>query len=207
MKSLADEKFDPKLLLKEVNELVAHLASKDKFNERDDIAPFFYARKQLILACAWISGIYPTRCATELDLWDFAADVVAGTSDGAQYVLVELEDAKKGSLFVPGKKFKIDYGYRAAHGITQVADCFEQIHQRQNTKAVEERFDQWSINFRGMVLVGLDRHIDKGDLKKCKERLSALSANLLILGKPVNILTYDDFCATLLKRLNLEHGL
>jgi hypothetical protein len=207
LKNLIAEKFDPALLLSETKELLAFLASKTEFSERDDIAPFFYARKQLMPACAWLCGICPTRYASELDLWDYRADVAAGDSDTSQYVLVELEDAKPNSLFAPGKKFKIDYGYRAAHGITQIADWFEQINRRQNTKVLEERFDKWAIEFRGLVLVGIDRHIDVADLKMCKERLSSLSASLSIFGKPVQILTYDDFCAMLLKRLAVEHDL
>lgn len=129
-------------------------------------------------------------------------------------IIAELGDTSGALLLLtsirappPNKKFKIDYGYRAAHGITQIADWFEQVSNRQNSKMLEERFDSWSIRFRGLMLVGLDRHIAAADLRMCKERLSALSANLLIHGQPVQIMTYDDFCAALLRRLKIEHDL
>jgi hypothetical protein len=92
--------FDPNLCRREIGDLKALLASKANLDERKEIQPFFKARKQLsafLGASAFRIG--PAKRLEFPFMGGFAADLVVGNAATRTYCIVELEDAKRNSIF------------------------------------------------------------------------------------------------------------
>lgn len=100
---ILNERYNSNQLKKAVQAFEDLLNSKIELEEKNDIQPFFAAHPVLILAMADLVGMANMnidKLEFDFQLWhDFVCDIGFGSSKSNTYCLIELEDAKKNSLF------------------------------------------------------------------------------------------------------------
>jgi hypothetical protein len=123
----------------ELNDFDAFLNSATTLKERDQIAPFFKQKKQLVAALGLTNSAIemPDRVSTELSLFgDFACDAASGDSVSKAFLLIEFEDATERSVLgqaVPGKVKP--WSPRLEHGFSQLVDWAWRLAENQNSSS------------------------------------------------------------------------
>lgn len=191
--------FDYSSFATQISEL-ADLLRQDELDEREQILPFFQARPILSaqIGTFFADLSIPNKIAFEYDIFgDFACDLAVGNTNTHSYCFVEFEDAKHDSLFRTGKRFKPSFGRRLEQGASQVLDWFCKLETLQNTQEMVDRFEVPKIDYSGLLIIGRNADLN-GSLRY---RLEWRAQNLLVVGKKVNILSFDDLLALLRLKL------
>ncbi len=193
--------FDFNQCLRETEELEALLASKPLLRERDDILPFFKARRQL---SAYIGSYIPdiisyNRVAHEFRLGgSFVCDLAVGDWERRHYAFVEFEDAQKNSLFRQKRgKATPEWAPRLEHGFSQLVDWFFQIEDIKGTADFEEVFGTGPVDYVGILIVGRAQELGPREQRRLKWRQTAVQVN----GKRIYCKTFDQLCSDLRARL------
>ncbi len=188
---------------KEAQELKAFLGSHGSLKERDEILPFFKARKHLsaFLAVNNSQAIQYDRVAHEYPLFgDFTCDLVAGDWSKRAYVFVEFENAEPESVFVKKKhKNTPEWSHRYEHGFSQILDWFYKLDTQRQAADFEERFGDRIVHVSGLLVVG--RGQDFGPRER--ERLHWRHQHIAVNGKQIHSMTFDDLCEDTLARLSV----
>lgn len=192
---------DPAGCRKELDEFGQLLASKAELSERDDVLPFFRARRRL----AALLGTYGSDVgrspgvAFEFPLLgDFAADLVVGDRDRREYVVVEFEDGRNDSVFrkVRGRATTA-WSPRFEGGFSQLVDWFYTLDDYKKTHKFVKEFGAGHVTFGGLLVVGRAAGVSESD----RVRLDWRSNKVLVDSCPVRCVTFDGLHATLRDRL------
>lgn len=203
MKDFRTIEYDASKVQKELSEFDTLLKSKASLSERDDLKPFFEKREQFsaFLGTYGPMGGPATHLAYEFPfLGDFAADLIVGNREQAQYLIVELEDGASNSVFtkLKGKKTK-EWSRRFDHGYSQLIDWFCCLDDYRQTAKFIEEFGPGYVTFHGMLVVGRNAGMSDDERRRLKWR----AANVVINSKPITCVTFDDLHEHLRSRLAL----
>jgi hypothetical protein len=201
MKAFEPLQWDAGQCRKELVALQKLLASSASLKEREDILPFFKARRHLsgYLASYHADIINCDRLAYEFDLFgDFACDVAVGDSERGAYGFVEFEDASPNSIFVKKRgKSSPEWSPRFDHGFSQLIDWFCKLHDMEKTDDFEAKFGGRSIRFFGLLVVGRTEPLAAREVRRLKWR----EERVVINSNKIRCLTFDQLCADLLARM------
>jgi hypothetical protein len=192
MKELRTIQFDLARCRQEVDQLQALLASKQELSERHDLQPLFKASPQL---AAFIGTSFPdigpaNRLAYEFQIFgDYAADLVIGNFERKTSCAIELEDARRNSVFnkLEGRA-TTEWGRRFEHGFGQLVDWFFAFDDHKNTAGFTKHFGYGHIEFFGMLLIGRSADISEHDRVRLRWRSGRVSVNT----HKVYCRTYDE---------------
>jgi len=192
MKSLDPIDFDYAECRGQVEELRTLLATNADLSEKDDILPFFQARRQL---CTLFGMFNPRigwadRFAKEFDIFgDFACDVAVGDWARRAYCFVEFEDANQGSVFEKrGAKATREWGRRFDHGYSQIIDWMHKLGGREVSSDNLARFGSYAITYEAVLVIGRDLHQDAAET----QRLAWRSDKVSVDQKKVLCMTFDQ---------------
>jgi hypothetical protein len=153
MKSFQPHAFNFGQCKKEIGELEELLSRNIELSEKDDLSPFFKSRENLVALIGHLHpGITKTdRYAHEYDIFgDFSSDFTVGDSRREAYCFIELEDAKKNSIFTNTGRAVSDWAKRFEHGYSQIIDWSYKIDDTKNSRTFMDRFGSMEIDlFRG----------------------------------------------------------
>jgi hypothetical protein len=186
--------------LKETRELQSFLGTNQSLKERDDILPFFKARKHLSAFMGMYSSqvVKYDRVAHEYPLFgDFVCDLVVGDWGRRGYVFVEFENAAPNSIFVKKKKDVPEWSPRFEHGFSQILDWFYKLDDQRHASDFAQRFGDRIIHISGLLLVG--RKEDFGPRER--DRLKWRQQHVAVNGNMIHCVTFDDLCDDMLTRL------
>ena len=193
--------FSPRQCLAETREFQAFLSGRTTLKERDEILPFFKARKQL----SAFLGVYSPhtirndRVAHEYPLFgDFTCDLVAGDWARRAYLFVEFEDAASDSVFVQKRRRTPEWSPRFEQGFSQIVDWFYKLDTQRHSADFEERFGNRVIYISGLLVIG--RKQDFGPRET--DRLSWRDRCVAVNGNNIRSMTFDDLCEDMLVRLS-----
>jgi len=187
---------------KELQEFKALLAANSDLEERRDILPFFRQRRHLSSFIAtYVNDIISAdRLAFEFELFsDFACDLAIGDSARHEYLLVEFEDAKKNSLFVPNDKYAPDWSSRLEHGFSQVIDWFWKLEDLKRTDDYEYKFGAKEATFYGLVIIGRADTLSDRE----KKRLRWRQDHVVVNSNRVSVKSFDQVLNDLEFRLTI----
>jgi hypothetical protein len=182
-------------LQKEAVEAFEHLLnSKVELEEKADIQPIFKKYPPLILMMAdlvGMSGMDIDEVDCEIRLWgDFFCDLGFGSSKINTYCLVELEDAKKNSIFKDKPKSQPKFSDRFEGGISQFIDWFWKIDgQKNNATEIEHLFSAHNPTIKAILIIGRTGFFRN---RTEKSRFKWRSEKTIIDSKKIECLTYDD---------------
>jgi hypothetical protein len=202
MKDFEHIRFDVKKCMKEISELKILLGSKLELSEKKDILPFFRQRKHL---SAFIGSFNPNisvcdKIAYEFDIWgDFKTDLAVGDSDSGAYCFIELEDAKKDSVFRKTGRSATEWSPRFEHGLSQLVDWFYKLEDQRATRDFRYRFGSQDITYTGILLAGRSYAISEKD----QARLNWRSDKMVLNSVPILCITFDELYERLDNRLKL----
>ncbi len=192
MKSFIKLNFDPKICIKELDELKVFLDSSLKLDEQKNILPFFRKRKHL---SAFIGSYVPDilnfdLLAFEYSIFgDFASDLVIGDSVTGCYCFVEFEDASPSSIFVQkGNKATPEWSSRFEHGFSQIVDWFWKLSDMEKTVEFKSKFGRDFIKYYGMLIMGRSRYLEYKEQMRLKWRID----KVLVDSQKVICLTFDE---------------
>lgn len=202
MKSFNSHTFNFDQCKKEVSELDTLLSSNGELSEKHDLSPFFKSRKNLVSLIGHLHpGITKTdRYAHEYDVFgDFASDFTVGDSRREAFCFIELEDARKNSIFKNTGRATSDWSERFEHGYSQIIDWSYKIDDTKNSKAFMDRFDSMEIDLLSILIVGRCQFLDTSE----KRRLRWRERNVVVGSMRVLCLTYDELLIELKECLGL----
>jgi hypothetical protein len=206
MRTFVTIELDLVQLATEIDELENFLASSSTHKERDQIAPFFKARRQLCAGLGLLSGdvALTDRVANELDLFgDFVCDAAAGDSELNAFVLIEFEDAQQNSVFAnleEGKAMK-RWSSRFERGFSQLVDWAWRLATEGGSEALRRIFGANDPSVHLMLIVGRNHTLNDDD----KARLRWRAKNATFGPYKMTCLTFDDVVAGLRRRLILAN--
>jgi hypothetical protein len=187
--------------LKEALELQTFLGSQTTLKERDEILPFFKERQHLSAFLSVYTGRARRfdRIAHEYPLYgDFTCDLVAGDWSSA-FVFVEFENAAEYSVFKQQKtKATPEWSSRFEHGFSQILDWFYKMDTQRHSPDFEDRFGSRNIHVSGLLVVGRRQELGPREM----DRLSWRHQHVIVHGKQIHSMTFDDLCADTLERLS-----
>jgi Domain of unknown function (DUF4263) len=157
MKSFEPFQIDRNLNKHQLELFEKLLTTQDDLSEDKDLRPFFNQNPHFTAAIAEIFHIDVNCLAFEFDLWgDFRCDIAIGDSRSNTYCLVEIEDAKKDSIFKKqDKRGLAEFSARFEHGYSQIVDWYYKIDTlKGNTVTTQERFAQNNPKIYGILLIG-----------------------------------------------------
>jgi hypothetical protein len=192
--------FSYQQCLKEAREFKTFLGTHTTLKERDEVLPFFKARKHLsaFLSVNNARVIQPDRVAHEYPMFgDFTCDLVAGDWAKHAYVFVEFENAAPDSVFVQKTRATPEWSSRFEHGFSQILDWFYKMDTQRHTPDFEGRFGSRDVHVSGLLIVG--RKQDFGPRER--DRLNWRHQHVTVHGKHVYSMTFDELCEDTLERL------
>jgi hypothetical protein len=205
MKTFEAIDIDKAVLSTELEELDAFLQANSTLKEREHIAPFFKARKQLCAALGLVNSSVELvdRVATELELFgDFACDAASGDSQTNAYTLVEFEDAHQYSVLSKlesGKTMK-RWSSRFEHGFSQLVDWAWRLStEGGSTEAYRRIFGANNAVIHLLLIAGRDADLTPDDLARIRWR----AHNISLGGFRMTCLTFDGVLNTLRRRILL----
>jgi hypothetical protein len=144
--------------------------------------------------------ITPDRLAWEYPLFgSFRCDFAVGDSARGAYAFVECEDARPNSLFVSqGRRLDRAWSPRFDGGFGQVIDWFYKLQVMTDTPDMEARFGRRTIRYSGVLLIGRDRHMTRGE----RLRMEWRRQHLVVNSRQVVCMTYDQLVEDCLFRLD-----
>lgn len=167
------------------------LTTHSELSEDKHIKPFITQYPHFTAAIAEIFHIDVDCLAFEFDLWgDFRCDIAIGDSRTNTYCLVEIEDAKKDSIFKKQEKRGLaEFSARFEHGYSQIVDWLYKIDTlRGNTVITQERFAQNNPKIYGILLVGRNTSFkDASQLARFEWR----SKHVVVNSQPITCFTFD----------------
>jgi hypothetical protein len=202
MKSFDSHIFNYDQCQKEVSELEDLLSNKSELSEKYDLSPFFKSRKNLVSLIGHLHpGITKTdKYAHEYDIFgDFASDFTVGDSRREAFCFIELEDARKNSIFKNTGRATSDWSDRFEHGYSQIIDWTYKIDDTKNTKTFMDRFSSMEIDLLSILIVGRCQFLDASE----KRRLRWRERNVVVGSMRVLCLTYDELLRELKECLGL----
>jgi hypothetical protein len=176
------------------------LAANPDLSEREHILPFFRAHPQLALVLGTYNANIITldRLAFELPLFgQFTADIVVGDWSRKRYCLVELEDARRNSIFVRRGRQTTDWSPRFLAGYSQVVDWLWLLEVMKHTEPFERQFGKRTINAAGLLAIGRDSGVSAADRLRFEWRRDYLIVN----SRNIYCCTFDELARDLPERL------
>lgn len=202
MKNFAPHTFDYDQCKKEVSELEVLLQSKVELSEKNDLSPFFKSRRNLVSLIGHLHpGITKTdKYAHEYDVFgDFASDFTVGDTRREAFCFIELEDARKNSVFKNTGRATSDWSERFEHGYSQIIDWSYKIDDTKNSKSFLDRFGTMEIDLLSILIVGRCQFLEPSE----KRRLRWRERNVTVGAMRVLCLTYDELLIELKECLGL----
>lgn len=180
MKRFEPITLDASDLSRELDELAAFLDDNATLKERTQIIPFFKRRMQLTAAIGTFHGgiSLPDRVASELDLFgDFICDMASGDSATNSFLLIELENAEKDSIFVKRKsKAMTEWSRRFEHGFSQLVDWAWRLYEEGSSSvAFESIFGARHASVHMLLIAGRDARLTESDQARLKWRADNIS--------------------------------
>lgn len=175
----------------ELEEFGALLDSKDELSEASDLLPFFEIRPHLAaFAASWNVHIEEIDLfGFQLDLFgNFRCDWAAGQSSRGEFALVEIEDARRHSVFGGGDKYHEEWGRRFEHGYSQLVDWFWALDMYRDNVDFRKRFGGRLHNFSGLLLIGRSKYLDDAMRDRLHWRVQKVSIN----SNKIVCMTFDD---------------
>jgi hypothetical protein len=200
MKEFEQFTIDPTKCLQEITDL-KHLLTADSLAERKTILPFFKKRKHL---SAYIgsfnsNNIRSNLLAHEFTLGgDFVCDLVIGDSISHAFCFVEFENATKDSIFKKTNRTKSEWSQRLERGFGQLLDWMWKINEQRTAGSFFDLFGSNEPNCVTLLIIGRKKYLTKPTEK---ERFYWRRNNLIIGGKPIICMTYDDLLEALESRM------
>ena len=179
--------------------------SADLSKEDKVLLPFFRERPHLLAAMGLLHGeiLSPNRIAWELDLFgDYKCDFVIGDlADRTRpypYCFIEFENAIPKSLFKrPKDGRRPQFASRFCCGLSQPLDWAHSLNENGGTVAFHERFAADSINWVGVLVCGRSTSLRESE----RRRISWRQENILVDGRSIRLLTFDDLHDALSRRI------
>jgi hypothetical protein len=206
MKEFIDFNFSAHHFKQELQDFHTFINSSQDLREKKDILPFF--RKHQNLA-AYLGSYFPDiiifdKLAYEYRLFgDFVADIIVGDSIRKRYLLIELEDASKNSVFIQkGKKVTREWSPRFLHGFAQLIDWFVKLDSLRRTPDFESIFGYGLVKFEGILVAGKNSYF-----KNTAEfyRFDWFSDKTRVDSHAITCLTYDDIYEDLADRAKNDY--
>ncbi len=181
------------------------LSNQEELEEKKDIQPFFNNHPALIPAMAELVGMSITNIDElefEFQLWhDFICDIGFGSSKKNTYCLIELEDAKKNSLFRNTPKNHPKFSDKFEKGFSQIIDWFWKIDSlKNNATTIEHLFNTHNPKIKSILIIGRSHFLKStSEIARLKWRIE----KTIIDSKQIECLTYDellDYFKTTVKR-------
>ena len=158
MKSLEKITFDAKRAKRELLDLGSLLAARSALDERREIKPVFRKSPQLAAFLGtYAPNVVPAdRLAYEFQIaGDFGADIVVGNHATNTYCMIELEDARRNSVFATSKSRSTMYwSSRFEHGFSQLVDWFWKLDDIKKTVQFANIFGHGHARFHGLLIIG-----------------------------------------------------
>jgi len=168
------------------------LDNNEELSEKNDLLPFFGARPHLsAFAASWNLHITEIDLlGFELDLFgNFRCDWAAGNAKRGDFVLVEIEDARKNSIFGSGEKYHDEWGRRFEHGYSQLVDWFWALDSYRANPDFRKRFGGGELHtFSGLLIIGRSKFLDE----TLRERLHWRVEKVLINSNKIVCMTFDE---------------
>lgn len=191
MKSFRSIVFDPTSFTSEFARFTSLLDAKTELSEKRELLPLFKTSPNLV---AMLGNLHPgisrvDRVAYEYDLFgDFACDFAVGDSTRNAYCFVELEDAKKNSIFMPSSRATPDWATRFEHGFSQIVDWMYKLSDTEKSDSFEDRFGAKSIDVMCILVVGRSAFISPSEQRRILWR----ERHVVVHSQKIRCLTYDQ---------------
>jgi hypothetical protein len=183
--------FAPATFRKELDEFESLLKSNSNLSERDEIIPFFKARKHLT---AYIGTLYlnisvATEVCFEFDIsGSFRSDMLLGSKAAGRFCIVEFEPGKQGALFKKQPRKYPEWSARFEHAFSQIVDWFCALSDASNTNDFRDTFGDQEITFVSLLVMGRDSELDAAK----RRRLAWRTNKVLIDSNKVICITFDQ---------------
>lgn len=188
--------FDHAAFRRELSEFDALLRDKHVLKEREDIIPFFKARKHLtaFIAALYLNVVAATEVCFEFDIsGNFAADVLLGSRAAKQFCVVEFESGEDAIFRKQSHRKNPEWGARFEHAFSQIVDWFWALEDQRGTADFRTTFGDGEITFASLLIMG--RQADLDDAKK--RRLAWRTKKVLIDSNKVVCITFDELYSSL----------
>ncbi|QTA93079.1 Shedu anti-phage system protein SduA domain-containing protein [Desulfonema magnum] len=191
MKDFQAFEFDPVLCGQELDKFRNLLDTKAELSEQGELLPLFRESENFT---ALIGNLHPgitkvDKIAQEYDLFgDFVCDFAVGDSNRNAYCFIELENAKRNSIFKKGTRATSEWGYRFEHGFSQVIDWFYKLDDEEKSYAFEDRFGARSIDSMSMLIIGRSEFLASSEQRRLRWR----ERHVIVHSQQVRCLTYDE---------------
>jgi hypothetical protein len=183
--------FAPATFRKELTDFDRLLQGNSDLSERDEIIPFFKARKHLT---AYIGALYlniavATEVCYEFDIGgSFRADILLGSKADGRFSIVEFEPGQEGALFKKQPRKYPEWSSRFEHAFSQIVDWFCGLADGANTNDFRDTFGDKEIKFASLLVMGREAELD--DSKR--RRLAWRTNKVLIDSNTVTCITFDQ---------------
>jgi hypothetical protein len=125
---------------------------------------------------------------------------VVGDSKSKNFLFVEFEDAKPGSLFSStGARATPEWSPRLEHGDSQVIDWFWKLSDAGKSDDYEHRFGARHITAHWLVVAGQDQELSSREQTGLRWRQN----HAIVHSKKVSIVTFDQLARDLRYRLSM----
>jgi hypothetical protein len=188
---LESVQFSPATFRRELDAFTRLLKSKSNLSERDEIIPFFKARKHLT---AYIGTLYlniavATEVCYEFDIGgNFRADILLGSKADGKFCVVEFEPGQEGALFKKQRRKNPEWSSRFEHAFSQIVDWFYALADGASSREFRDTFGDEEITFASLLVMGRDAELD--DSKR--RRLTWRTNKVLIDSNTVTCITFDQ---------------
>lgn len=204
MKSFHDIQLDFKKIRIQLNGLKDLLKNNAELSEKNDLSPFFKHSRELVSLIGHLHpGITKTdKFAYEYDIFgDFTSDFTIGDSRRNAYCFVELEDAKKNSIFIKrSSRATPDWAMRFEHGYSQIIDWNYKLDDMEKSDSFEDRFGTRSIDSFCILVIGRSNFLSPQE----KRRLRWRERHVVVRSQQIRCFTYDELLTELEEILNIS---
>lgn len=193
MRKLTD-RYNLKQLKEATEALEKLLNSQEELEEKRDIQPFFNNHPALIIAMADLvsmSSVNIDELEFEFQLWhDFICDIGFGSSKTNTYCLIELEDAKKSSIFKNKPKNHPKFSDKFEGGFSQIIDWFWKIDGlKNNSTTIEHLFSTHNPIIKSILIIGRSHFFkSSSEIARFKWRIE----KTIVDSKKIQCYTYDE---------------
>lgn len=178
------------------------LATAAGLSERDEILPFFRTHADL---AALLGTYHPNitaydRLGVEVQLFgEFVADVVVGDSSSNAVCLIEFEDGRPNSMFVPRQRRATEWAPRFEHGFSQIVDWLWLLDDQEASVLFEDQFGPRPLDVTTLLVAGRDSGVSPID----RRRLQWRRTNVVVNSHHIYCCTFDDLVPRLRNRLRI----
>ncbi|MCP4350667.1 MAG: DUF4263 domain-containing protein [Desulfobacterales bacterium] len=203
MKEFEPVVFEPAVCKRELEELKNLLNENRELKEKDDILPFFRARKNLsVFTGSYVPDIVNfDMIAYEYSIYgDFSSDLVIGDSQTKTFCFVEFEDATDASIFrKQAKKVTPEWSPRFEHGFSQIVDWFWKLDDMSRSTDFKSKFGANYVKYYGLLIIGRSKGLEYREQQRLKWRID----KVLVDSKHIFCVTFDDLCSDIEARLKI----